>query len=557
MGKVKNRQVPPFPKRAGAVCFLFLLGLCIILLKQCRGGVYIKEFTAFVAVPGEAIEKNNRLQQVIGEKIGARAEVSYLTGQTAEEKIGSMIDKGEYPDFIHGAGASSMLVEAGALIPLEGYLEDYPNLKAYLTKNQWDSLRQADGHIYFIPCFDVIYGKNMSVYNSGEAFWIQKRVLEWAGYPNLHTLDEYFDLISRYLKENPDTEGQENIGFEILCDDWRYFCLENPPMFLAGYPNDGCAIVDKETGKAKVYDTLPEAKQYFGKLCEMYHQGVIDPETFTLSYNQYLERLGTGRVLGMVDQYWEIMSVQNSLYAEGKEECTYVPFPITASEDIEPDYNRSAISLNTGEGIGISVSCADVEGALKFFNDLLSPEVMKLRLWGEEGKDYLVDKNEVFYRTSKMREDAGNDDYRKSNFCQYVYFPCYEGMLADGINACKPMEQPGEYQASLSEYDNKVLEAYGHRTWSEFMGPEKKGEPWFPLYSCLSLWEEDTDYGRAKKNMERLKRQWLPRVIMSPEEDFENTWKEYQDAYLREVDVEAYEEELNREIARRVKREGS
>lgn len=552
MGKAKSRHIAPFPKKAGAVCIFFLLGSCFIFSQKCGGGVSVKEFTAFVAVPGENIEKENRMQQVIGEKIGAKANVCYLTGQTAEEKISSMIDKGEYPDFIHGSGATKMLVEAGGLIPLEGYLKDYPNLKAYLTKKQWDSLRQPDGHIYFIPCFDVVYGKNMSVYNSGEAFWIQKRVLKWAGYPQLHTLDEYFDLISRYLKENPGTEGQENIGFEILCDDWRYFCLENPPMFLAGYPNDGCAIVDEEMGKARVYDTIPEAKQYYGKLCEMYHQGVIDPETFTLSYSQYLERLGTGRVLGMVDQYWEIMSVQNRLYAEGKEECTYVPFPITASKDIEPDYNRSAISLNTGEGIGISVSCRDVEGALKFFNDLLSPEVMKLRFWGEEGKDYLVDKNGVFYRTGKMREDAGNDDYRKSNYCQYTYFPCYEGMLADGINACQPMEQPGEYLASLSEYDNDVLNAYGCRTWSEFLGPEKKGAPWFPLYSCINTWGEDTSYGIAAKNMERIKRQWLPRVIMSPEGEFEKNWEAYQEAYFKEVNVKAYEEELNREIEMRM-----
>ena len=51
-------------------------------------------------------------------------------------------------------------------------------------------------------------------------------------------------------------------------------------MFLAGYPNDGCAVIDRKTQTAKVYDTIPEAKQYYKKLSSIYEQGVIDPETF-------------------------------------------------------------------------------------------------------------------------------------------------------------------------------------------------------------------------------------------------------------------------------------
>lgn len=533
---------------------IFLGGACQFFYKS--RGQEVKRFTAFMAVPGENNMEDTRLKEKIAEYTGASAQIEFLGGQTPEEKIEAIIQTGEYPDFINGADASSMLIEAGALIPLEDYLEDYPELYSYLTLRQWESLRKEDGHIYYIPPFGVIQGHNTQTMLSGEAFWIQKRVLEWGGFPQVKTLDEYFDLIVSYLEAHPQSDGEPNIGFEILCDDWRYFCLENPAMFLAGYPNEGCAIVDPKTQKAAVYDTIPEAKQYYQTLGRMYAKGVIDEETFTLSYSQYIDKISAGNVLGFVDQYWQIMDAQNSLYANGREDRTYVPLAITANEGIEGKYNCTEPNLNTGAGLGISVDCGDVEGALQFLNDLLKPEVITLRYWGEEGVDYEVDAQGVFYRTKEQRANWGNGDYLKENSCSYTYFPVYEGMLADGMNTVLPSEQPGEYYEGLSSYDKLVLDAYGFKTWKEFLGDESEGSPWFPLYSCVADWPADSDYGKARAEIERLRRHWLPKVIMSPEEEFEENWADYMKDYEEHVDVEAYVNQLNLEIQKRVKAAG-
>lgn len=531
---------------------VFLGCACNMLYRANRQEV--KRFTAFMAVPGELGPENARIREKIAQYTGASVQVEWLGAQTPEEKIETIIQTGDYPDFMNGADASSMLVEAGALIPLEDYLEDYPDLYRYLTPEQWESLRKEDGHIYYIQPFGVVQGHNTQTMISGEAFWIQKRVLEWAGFPKVKTLDEYFDLIHSYLEANPESDGKPNIGFEILCDDWRYFCLENPAMFLAGYPNEGCAIVEPETREASVYDTIPEAKQYYRKLCQAYSQGVIDPETFTLSYSQYIDKISAGNVLGFVDQYWQIMDAQNSLYAYGREDRTYVPLAITANEQIEGKYNCTESNLNIGAGVGISVDCKDVEGALQFLNDLLTPEVMILRYWGEEGIDYEVNAQGLFYRTKEQRENWGNGDYLNENSCDYTYFPAYEGMLADNINAVHPAEQPGEYYNGLSDYDKKVLDAYGFQTWKEFLGEEIEGSPWFPLYSCVADWPADSDYGQARTEMERVKRLWLPKVIMSSEEDFEQNWADYMQDYEDNVDVEAYVNQLNLEIKKRLER---
>lgn len=262
-----------------------------------EGGV--KEFTAFFAVPGSEINDDNEIQELIAEKTGAKVKETWLTGQTDVEAIGTMIAGGEYPDFIEGGNGTQQLYDAEALVPLDDYLDDYPNIKNLFTDLEWEKLRQEDGHIYWIPQFSCIKGEEKVCTHNDEAFWIQARVLKWANYPEIKTMDDYFNLIESYNEANPTMEdGTENIPYTILCDDWRYFCLENAPMFLDGYPNDGSCMVDPETQKVMDYNTTDTAKAYFGKLNEEYKKGIVDPESFTQSYDEYISKLSSGRVLG-------------------------------------------------------------------------------------------------------------------------------------------------------------------------------------------------------------------------------------------------------------------
>lgn len=221
----------------------------------------IKVFTAFFDTEGQQLDSNNKIKKKIAEITGAECDEQWLNGMTRETAINDYIAEGEYPDFISGG---QELLEAGALIPLDMYWEDYPNIYNYMPQDKWDSLRQDDGHIYWIPQFGVVSGEDCEVVHQGEAFWIQTRVLKWAGYPDIRTVDEYFSLIGDYMEANPAMEdGTPNIPFTVLCDDWRFFCLENIPQFLDGYPNDGCCMINPVTKKVMDYNTTPTAKKYF------------------------------------------------------------------------------------------------------------------------------------------------------------------------------------------------------------------------------------------------------------------------------------------------------
>lgn len=520
----------------------------------------IKEFSAFFAVAGKEVP-DNRLKNAIAEKIGAKITETWLTGQTAKERIGVMIAGGDYPDFIDGGDGTQALVDAGALVALDEYIDKYPNIKNLWSESDWDKVRKEDGHIYYIPQFGNVKGKDMTTKHNDEAFWIQKAVLEWANYPTIKTVDEYFDLIEKYKAANPEINGQPTIGFEILSDDWRYFCLENPPLFLAGYPNDGKAAIDPRPSNdnttidinkitLRSYDTIPEAKQYFEKLNEMYNKGIIDPETFTASYDQYISKLSTGRVLGMIDQGWQFLTAEQSLVQQGLDERTWVPLGLTFDSNVESNY-RNRAAINAGGGLGISVSCKDVEGALQVINDLLSDEVMALRYWGEKDVDYKVGDDGLFYRTEEQRTNNKNQDWVNENLCMYTYMPQFRGVLADG-NAVIPSEQPKEFYDSLSAVDKNILDKYGYTKFTDFMPePPEKNQPWFPIYSFAGTLTAETPAGIAMQKMDEIKKQWLPKVVMTGTSDFEKTWNEYQTTLTTQADVKAYEEALLKEAKRR------
>lgn len=515
------------------------------------GGV--KEFTAFFAVPGSEINDDNEIQQIIADKTGVKVKETWLTGQTAEEAVGMMITGGELPDFICGGSGQSQLYDADVLVALDDYLDDYPNIKNFFTQQQWDQLRRDDGHIYWIPQFSNIKGEEKVCTHNDEAFWIQARVLKWADYPEIRTMDQYFDLIERYNEANPTMEdGTENIPYTILCDDWRYFCLENAPQFLDGYPNDGSCIVDPETLTVIDYNTTDTAVKYFQKLNEEYQKGIVDPESFTQTYDEYIAKLSTGRVLGMIDQWWDFAYTagdaikQAGLDAQG---CDYIPLPITIDESVKNQWHCSGGVLNVSDGLAITTSCEDVEAALQFVDDLLSQDIHNLRFWGVEGVDYNVDDNGEFYRTEEQRTRAVDTAYKASHTCTYSYFPQYSGTSDDGINANKPDGQANEFFDGLNDDVKEAFSAYGAETYVDMIGTNEAPGAWYPMWSYSNSFTTDTEGGMAWNKIGEIKHEYLPQVVMA--KDFDAAWAEYMDAY-NSCDPGAFIGELQTELDKRM-----
>ena len=513
----------------------------------------VKEFDMFIAMPGTEINDDNEIQQIIAEKTGCKVKETWLTGQTDAEAVGTIIAGGDYPDFINGGEAMMQLYDNDVLVAWDDYLDDYPNLKAFYTDEEWDKFRMDDGHIYWMNVFGNTLNESKTTTHNDEAFWIQAKVLEWDNYPKIETLDEYFDLLERYYAEHPTMDdGTEIIPYTILCEDWRYFCLENAPEFLDGYPNDGSVIVDKENLKIVDYNTTDTAKMYFQKLNEEYNKGIVDVEFGTQTYDEYISKLSTGRVLGMCDQNWDFNFTITDVFKQSgldKEGCNYIPLGLTAEKGMENRWHTYDDTLNMSSGVAITTGCDDIEAAFQFLDDLCSQEIRDLRFWGVEGVDYNVDEDGLFYRTEEQRANWANEEYKASHICQYSYMPQYHGTSEDGKNANKPEEQTSEFFDTLAQPVIDVFNAYGVTTYPELIGSVKEeNAPWFPMYSYSNNMTTDTPGGVAWVKMGETKHEWLPKVVMAS--DFESTWNDYMSAY-NDCNPQDFLDEMQEELERR------
>ena len=132
---------------------------------------------------------------------------------------------------------------------------------------------------------------------------------------------------------------------------------------------------------------------------------------------------------------------------------------------------------------------------------------------------------------------------------QYAFIPYYRGMNHDGINAYDPANQPSQFFAKRSDIMKECLSAYGVQTYVEMLNRSKENSAWFPMWSYTNTFSDATVYGKAKSDMDKVKHEYLPKVVMS--DDFEAEWEAYMKAYSEQCDTESYLNELTNEVRRR------
>ena len=267
------------------------------------------------------------------------------------------------------------------------------------------------------------------------------------------------------------------------------------------------------------------------------------------TYEEYLDKLGTGAVLGMVDQWWQFYyNLAEPYETNGLSDlgCDYVPLPITMDKGTSNQWHTSRnAEMDTSSGLSITTSCEDVQGALQFVNDLLDSDITKLRFWGEKDLDYSVDENGMFYMNSEQGKRHGDSVLNESHFCPYSYFPRVEGLLDDGINAFSMEYQPVEFMKSLKPDIRECFEAYGVQNYVELLGTNEAPGAWYPMYSYTQSLSSKSKGGMIRDEIDAVKRSWLPQVIMS--DDFASTWDAYMAAY-QECNPQDYFDILQRHV---------
>ena len=467
--------------------------------------------------------------QKITEKTGITLKTLYPS-RGSNEAIDLMLTDGEYPDLIFAKGDVNKLVEANALIDLEPLIEEYgSNIKALYGADYQRLRYSAEKPYIYQLCSNTV---NKELYTTSGSAQLQWAVLKEHEYQIPHTLVEYENQIKAYLAAHPETDGRPTIGISLCCTDWRwYITLSNPSASIAeAAPDNGQWLIDGET--VTYLHAGPNQKEYYAWLNRMYWEGVLDPEFATQTFDDYKQKIVSGRVLGLLDADWNFAEAQKEIIRSGKTEHSYAGLPVTLHEgDVCPSLFNWGLS--PGWGVGITTACQHPERAVTFLDWLCSEEGQVLIRWGIEGTNYTVDASGRRVRSQKEIDRSQQDaDYQSETgvgFHAYP-FPGYGKGVYDSTGNSYQIEDKAYVLSAYNAEEKAACKAWGVEMLRDIFPPSES----FPAPTHSAGWNLPVTRELAAEVEQLNTTAWqgLIDCILSPQDEFDACWEKLQQDLL-------------------------
>lgn len=461
-----------------------------------------------------------------------------------------MVATREYPDLIFAKGDSNILIDNGALIDMSELIEEYgPHIKA-LYGEEYDSLRYSreDPAIYQL-CSNKVGDEVLTTAGTAQLQWA---VLAENEYAIPYTLEEYTEMIRSYMEEHPYINGQKTVGISISCTDWHWYTtLSDPAGYIAnGTTDDGQWIVD-ENNRACYKHAAEGQKEYFRWLNRMYWEGILDPDFATQTHEDYISKVASGRVLGLLDADWDITAPESSLKARGMYERTYAGLPVTIDESVTCAVLREQ-NLGVGWGVGISVSCKDPVRAVQFLDWMCTEEAQVMLNWGIEDVNYFYDENGIRCRTAEeIEQSETNTNYsEETGVGRHNYpFPSYGNTALDSTGN---HFTTNSRELIISEYNSvqrAALDAWGVEMLIDIF--PRKDEFEKKYYSPIWAKVLPSEVKTLQNALDEVAWPGLIDCIVCPPDRFDEQWEKLQDKLVEAglYEAEALMTELIQEEA--------
>ncbi|OUS69706.1 hypothetical protein B1748_30675 [Paenibacillus sp. MY03] len=263
---------------------------------------------------------------------------------------------------------------------------------------------------------------------------IRKDWLDELGLPVPKTTDELRDTLIAFRDNIKLPDGQKvipSIDFGEMFWNNKYM-FDNPEYSYAGSGNITVGLndwfTDKTDGKVKRHDmvfsdNLFEFLAYYNSL---FKEGLIDKESLTMKYGQYIEKASSGRV-GLFGTWGtHVMTVNDSL-ASVDPDGLFVGTTVFSSKtnpSLDPTFIKKALlGVNSYWIIKKSISDEDLNAFIKFMEYTMGEEGWKLTTFGEEGKDWEYDANNKIVDTQASIEKFNGSLVAKIPEGIYYYSP--------------------------------------------------------------------------------------------------------------------------------------
>ena len=338
------------------------------------------------------------IMQKIYDETGVDFNFAGAMGQAAYDKqLKIKVNIGEAPDVFFMATGTDMSqvnlwAKQGAILPLDEYFGDYPNLKKIFETDQFKNLK-VNGNHYFIPRLTT--ASNWAMYCRQD--WITNlqndedgayKDVKMPATDGSFTLEDFAYLMEAFTLGDPDMNGvNDTYGFTLGTE-----IFWGLPIYNAFGVQPDWALVEGEEELKYQYET-EEFYNYLLYMRKLFADGYLDPtfneNTDTLKRSKFQE----GKCGLLIDNGSDFIPyiLQNAIF--GADDVMMVAPPVGTVNTGKQGVGGFTNFGGWWGGFFISSNCKNVEGALKLFDYIFSEEGSKLISYGIEGIHYTVGEN--------------------------------------------------------------------------------------------------------------------------------------------------------------------
>lgn len=358
-------------KRSLALGIVLLLALSLCLPLAGAEEAPLKTYTAMVSVNATQGDLN---EMWLVEEIRTLFNVEIIFDQVStegfNEKKNLAFATDSLPDLFFDMTSTEIANYGGQglLLPLEDYMtEEYlPNLMYWFERypEYERALYYPDGHVYDIQGLIILEREYATVRS-----WINEAWCEQLGIAVPKTVDEFYDYL--VMVKNTDLNGNgehDEIPFEGIFKEFdNYYDNTLPVLFAFGMTTKTVEAADD--GVVRFNPATEPYKEYLTYMNRLWTEGLIDPEYFTQTTDQWKAKISQGLAASYTDYaQWLRMSDP----AEWRKYSAYDPM----TSDINDKQMWAATDVNLSRHFIITSACEDPEGIMPVLNWALTPDAI-------------------------------------------------------------------------------------------------------------------------------------------------------------------------------------
>ncbi len=337
--------------------------------------------------------QNDPVTKAIEEKLGIKMDIISTSGMDVTTELNALIASDDLPDIVVGITPEQrqLLIDSEQIISLDDLVAnkggEITGKKAGQKALDYSKKYYSNdsGQLYFI---NMRAGEDFNAGFPTVAPYIRWDIYNQIGSPEIKNMDDLLNVLKQMQDAYPETEDGKKVYAISGCladPSWNTFSLTAAEAFIGFRKLDNYGLSGTMTSNVTEYINAMDTSdsptwQIFKFFNKAYQMGILDPDSVTMKYDQWAEKIMAGQVLYVPFGWYATTPLMED------ENKTFLPVKFESFEN--DSFTCSYAYSQGGASYAISKNCKSPERAMELLNYAWSYEGAMMFVNGIQGENW-------------------------------------------------------------------------------------------------------------------------------------------------------------------------